>query len=263
MLIGIRDVADIERERQPPRRLYSLDVVDPALAQDRLDVNDRHAERADLVVKRVDGGDDVARPRRRAGAIGGVGEVALMHVDRDDCGVADIGEFFEPRRKLALSAIDIGLHGARSSFGFGCAGHGSAFRGPGADGPQESKVRRTGASGAHDGNALIRRDGVLDPDRDMERLPGMERQLPALVEVLNRPPAFKNKDRILGLGMDVGHVGLARLHPDIVHVGRHRSDARPDDQPRITRDDRQHPIGFVTVVDANSHGELVQRSARA
>ena len=111
VLVGVRNVADIEREGQPPGRLDALDVVGATLPEHGLDVDDRHADRPRRVVKAVDRFDDFAGARRRTRTIGGVGEVALMHVDRDDRRAAGIGELGEARRQLAFFSVDIGLHG--------------------------------------------------------------------------------------------------------------------------------------------------------
>ena len=64
-------------------------------------MDDRDAEPARLVVKGVDRGDDLPRPGRRARAVGRVGEMALMHVDRDHGRLAAVGVELEPVRQDA------------------------------------------------------------------------------------------------------------------------------------------------------------------
>ena len=84
MRVAVGDGADIERKGAPPRGADAFEIVLAAAPQDRADMDDRYAERAGAVMKRVDRGHDLARPRRRTGAFRRRIEMAAMHVDRHD-----------------------------------------------------------------------------------------------------------------------------------------------------------------------------------
>jgi hypothetical protein len=54
MLVCVGDVPRVKWEDQPPRRFETVEVVDAAFAQNGPHMDNRHAEAARLVVKRVD-----------------------------------------------------------------------------------------------------------------------------------------------------------------------------------------------------------------
>jgi hypothetical protein len=69
MLVCVGDVTSVKWEDQPPRRFETVDVVDAAFAQNGPHMDNRHAEAARLVVKRVDRRHQLSGPRRWAGAV--------------------------------------------------------------------------------------------------------------------------------------------------------------------------------------------------
>ena len=160
-------VADIERKGQPPRRWHALHVVDAALPEHGLDVDDGHAQRPHLIVENVDRRHDLPRPRRRAGAVRRVGEVALVHVDRDDRGMRAVGERLESGRQVALLAVDVSLHRIPPA---------SAVLRPGADCLEHAEIGRARPAGRDHLDAAVGLHRMLDADRHMDRLARMERQ---------------------------------------------------------------------------------------
>ena len=114
MFVGIRNIADMEREDQPPGRFKARDIVGAALSKNRANMNDRHTQLSDAIMKGVDRGDDIARAGRRARAVRTVGQMPLVHIDRNHRRMAALGKFLKAGGKLPLLAIDICLHQSSS-----------------------------------------------------------------------------------------------------------------------------------------------------
>src|SRR3954447_9548946 len=69
-----------------------------------------HAETANFVVKRVDRRHQLSGSRGRAWAIGRIGQMTLMHIDRNHGATRAIVIGFEPSRQGSSFAVDVSVH---------------------------------------------------------------------------------------------------------------------------------------------------------
>ena len=73
------------------------------------------------------------------------------------------------------------------------------------------------------------------------------------VEVADTALAGEDEDGVLGLGVRVRPVLLARDQPDVVHVRRPRAHPGPHDQARVRSDDREQHVRVVAVEHPDGH----------
>ena len=110
VLCDVGDFADRNRKHHAPRRREQL-FIRAVPAKRRAHMDDRQAECARLVHKMIQRLDDLASARRRTRAVRVGRQMAVVHVNGDDCRVVPVEKNLPQRfRNLLFDAVEICFH---------------------------------------------------------------------------------------------------------------------------------------------------------